>query len=123
MHASLGWRIILCIARFKALRPKQRVLQFENMETQQKFYTITCSTRQRLIEQIFTRGILPLRVNLYRLLVAAEICENPLGIRNRVNMKGERIPSSWNYIYIRFLELPTYSEDNKFFENFSKLRL
>ena len=98
------WRLILCIARFKALRPKQRVIQFENMSTPQKLYTITCATRQRLIEQILDRGIMPIKREYYEMLSTAQISNASLGVRYRAQLIGERFPKVWHSIHIRFVD-------------------
>ena len=97
---SFYWRIILCIVRFKALRPRQRLVYFENIRTDQKIYTITFSTRQRLIEKIFERHILPLNS---RLLQNTEISNLPIGLHPRYILIGNIIPKTWHSVYIRVL--------------------
>ena len=101
---SIYWRIILCIARFKALRPKQRAVHFENMNTSQKSYTITCATRQRLIEQILDRGIIPIKREYYEMLSTAQISNTRFGTRYRAQLIGERFPRVWHTIHIRFVD-------------------
>ena len=97
---SFYWRIILCIVRFKALRPRQRLVYFENIHTVQKIYAITFSTRQRLIEKIFERQILPFNS---RLLRNTQISNLPIGSKPRYTLKGNIIPHAWHSVYIRAL--------------------
>lgn len=101
---SIGWRIILCIARFKALRPRQRLIYFENASTSQRVYTITCSTRQRLIEQILDRGIIPVTRESYEWLCRAKVSNACFGMMYRKELESERIPRGWHSIYIRFVD-------------------
>jgi len=98
--SSFYWRIILCIVRFKALRPRQRLVYFENIHTVQKIYAITFSTHQRLIEKIFERHILPLN---NRLLRNIQISNLPIGSNPRYILTGNIIPHAWHSVYIRAL--------------------
>lgn len=97
---SFYLRIILCIVRFKALRPIQRLVYFENIRTVKKIYAITFSTRQRLIEKIFERQILPFN---NRLLQNTQISNLPIGSKPRYTLTGNIIPKAWHTVYIRIL--------------------
>jgi hypothetical protein len=101
-RSSLNWRLLLFITRLLAKRPKQRIIAFENITTDQRFYANICSTRQRLIEQIFDRLILPLKAASFEGLMGAQFSSGPLGSKRQI-LQGDIIPKSWDMIYIRLL--------------------
>lgn len=99
-RASLHWLVLRFIAKLLAKRPKQRIITFENITTPQKYYTITCATRQRLIEHIFDRRILPLKGESFDGLLAAQLASAPLGCHRHI-LQGDTLPKSWTMLYIR----------------------
>lgn len=99
-RASLNWRLLLFITRLLAKRPKQRIVSFENTTTTHRFYAITCSTRHRLIEQIFDRLILPLKPASFEGMMGAQFSSGPLGSKRQI-LQGDSIPKSWDSVYIR----------------------
>jgi hypothetical protein len=101
--SSANWLAILFAAKLIARKPRQRLIAIENATTSQRFYTITCSSRQRLIEQIFDKRILPCTTVCFNGIMSSEFSSGPLGHCNRHVLHGDNIPKSWEFIYIRLI--------------------
>lgn len=95
-----AWRTLFCIAKLLARRPRQRLLQFENISMPQRVYTITAGTKQGLIEKIFERRILQPNVHIIKTILKSQISNLPIGSIGRKTLEGETIPKSWYALYI-----------------------
>lgn len=100
-----AWRLLFCVAKLLARRPRQRLLYFENIPTSQWVYTIVAGTRQGLIEKIFERGILQPKLHIIKNMLKSQVSNLPIGTIGRNSLEGENIPKSWYSIYIRFYQI------------------
>ena len=100
-----AWRLLFCVAKLLARRPRQRLLYFENIPTSQRVYTIIAGTRQGLIEKIFERGILQPKLHIIKNMLKSQVSNLPIGTIGRNSLEGENIPKSWYSIYIRFYQI------------------
>ena len=100
-----AWRTLFCVAKLLARRPRQRLLQFENISMPQRVYTITAGTKQGLIEKIFERGILQPKLHIIKNMLKSQVSNLPIGTIGRNSLEGENIPKSWYSIYIRFYQI------------------
>jgi hypothetical protein len=100
-RAKRSWGLFLCITKLLARRPRRRLLQFENIPTAQKVYTIVAGTRQGLIEKLFERGILQPKLHIIKCLLKSQVSNLPIGSIGRKSLQGANIPKSWYALYIR----------------------
>ena len=104
-RAHKAWRLLFCVAKLLARRPRQRLLYFENIDTPRKVYTITVATRQRFIEKLFERGILQPKLHIIKSLLKSQVSNLPVGAPGRQTLQGENIPKSWHTLYIRCYQI------------------
>lgn len=100
-RAKRSWGLLLCIAKLLARRPRQRLLQFENIPTSQRVYTIVAGTRQGLMEKLFERRILHPKLHIIKTLLKSQVSNLPIGSIGRKSLQGQNIPKSWYSLYIR----------------------
>ena len=127
-RSRANWLILLLAARLIARRRncRQRIVCFENCPTDQRYYTFTCLSRQRLIEQVFDRRILPVKPYIYDGMMNAEFSNRPMGSgldRYRHILQGNMIPHSWEYVYVRFMPAQQAQQKDPLANMFSQLGL
>jgi hypothetical protein len=125
-RSRANWVILLLAARLIARRRncRQRIVCFENYPTDQRHYTFTCLSRQRLIEQIFDRRILPLKPYIFDGIMNAELSDCPMGGGARRHiLRGDMIPHHWGYIYIRFMPATAAQQKDPLANMFAQLGL